>query len=575
MAGNYSFSDSLFSSHEFAAKYKINSLLGQGGFGSVYKATQLSTGQDVAIKVMKPGNEADSQSIVERFRREMRLCAKFSHPNIVRLIDSGHEQDEGMFTVFEFVPGHTLHKLPTENNRLSPAQAKDLMLQVLDALACAHDHGVLHRDLKPDNIMISQTRRGFHVKLLDFGISTLFGEAASDLSRITATKGFVGTYAYTSPEHLHGKELTPASDLYSWGLIFLECLQGRRVMAGETIAKLFFEQMSDQPVPMPAWLQAHPLGDLLSQVLEKNPQTRLGNAANIADLLSNIDVNDLTAPPNIEANNPTVVSGTPPQYGQPSTPPYQSPPSASSPQASQYSQKPAPSSNSAHTAHSHSSQNHTSLGHNTSGQYSRPEDWSNLASVQADLARLRQQQSLQSRRRDAMNALVLRLRKNRGGQLTDSLRDITCSAAEILDSARVSIWTLAEDRQSIRCLDLFERQYNTHSSGGILEAQHYPSYFEALNAELAIAADDVFFHSSTRELLDYCSSLGISSMLDAPIWVGGRMYGVLCHEHIGTMRKWTEDEFSLAASLADTASLALASHQRNQLENALTGIKFD
>ena len=574
MAGNHSFSDSLFASPEFAAKYKINSLLGQGGFGSVYKATQLSTGQDVAIKVMKPGNEAESQSVIERFRREMRLCAKFSHPNIVRLIDSGHEQDEGMFTVFEFVPGHTLHNLPSENNRLTPAQAKDLMLQVLDALACAHDHGVLHRDLKPDNIMISPSHRGFHVKLLDFGISTLFGEAASDLSRITATKGFVGTYAYTSPEHLHGKELTPASDLYSWGLIFLECLQGRRVMAGETIAKLFFEQMSDQPVPVPAWLQAHPLGDLIRQVLEKNPLVRLDNATTIADRLANIDVSDLRAPNNIEADNPTVVSGArPPDYGQYSTPPQTSSRPNAFTSASHTSQR-SPQQAAPQTRNSSQPQSAFTSGNNSSGQYTRPDDWSNLASVQADLARLRQQQSLQTRRRDAMSALVLRLRKTRGGQLTESLRDITCTAAEILDSARVSIWTLSEDRQSIRCLDLFERQYNTHSSGGILESLHYPSYFEALNEELAIAADDVFYHSSTRELLDYCSSLGISSMLDAPIWVGGRMYGVLCHEHIGTMRKWTEDEFSLAASLADTASLALASHQRSLLENALTGVKF-
>lgn len=575
MAGNHSFSDSLFASPEFAEKYKINSLLGQGGFGSVYKATQLSTGQDVAIKVMKPGCEAESQSVIERFRREMRLCAKFNHPNIVRLIDSGHEQDEGMFTVFEFVPGHTLHKLPTENNRLTPVQAKDLMLQVLDALACAHDHGVLHRDLKPDNIMISQARRGFHVKLLDFGISTLFGEAASDLSRITATKGFVGTYAYTSPEHLHGKELTPASDLYSWGLIFLECLQGRRVMAGETIAKLFFEQMSDQPVPVPAWLQAHPLGDLIRQVLEKNPLARLDNATSIADQLASINVSDLRVPKNIEADNPTVVSGArPSNYEQSSTPPQASSRPNAFTSVSHTSQR-SPQQAAPQTHYSAQPQSTFTSGNITSGQYSRPEDWSNLASVQADLARLRQQQSLQTRRRDAMSALVLRLRKTRGGQLTESLRDITRSAAEILDSARVSIWTLAEDRQSIRCLDLFERQHNTHSSGGILEAQHYPSYFEALNEELAIAADDVFYHSSTRELLDYCSSLGISSMLDAPIWVGGRMYGVLCHEHIGTMRKWTEDEFSLAASLADTASLALASHQRSLLENALTGAKFD
>lgn len=536
MAGLNSHSDALFSRPEFASKYSIESLLGQGGFGAVYKATQLSTGQDVAIKVMKPTGESEHQGLIERFRREMRLCAKFSHPNIVRLIDSGHEFEEGLFTVFEFVPGYTLHKLPANRERLTPTEARDIMLQVLDALACAHDHGVLHRDLKPDNIMISETHRGLHIRLLDFGISTLFGEAASDLSRITATKGFVGTYAYTSPEHLHGKTLTPASDLYSWGLIFLECLQGRRVIAGETIAKLFFEQMSDQPVPMPEWLKTHALGELLSEALDKNAITRLQSASQAAKRLAAIDLSTLDIPEDSEAHKATIVS------------------------PSQLEQQ---------MRQSFAAQQSGSVITQPSG------NWSDLASVQADLARLRQQQSLQSKRREAMNALVLRLRKTQGGSLTDSLRDITSSAAKILDVARASIWTIADNRKSIRCLDLYEQLNGRHASGAVLEEQYYPSYFDALNEELAIAADDVFAHKATRELLEYCSSLGIASMLDAPIWVGGRMYGVLCHEHVGTMRKWTDDEFTLAASLADTASLALAAHQRNQLESALTGVKFD
>lgn len=537
MAGLNSYSDALFSRPEFASKYSIDSLLGQGGFGAVYKATQLSTGQDVAIKVMKPTSESEQQGLIERFRREMRLCAKFSHPNIVRLIDSGHEYEEGLFTVFEFVPGFTLHKLPAKRDRLSPCEARDIMLQVLDALACAHDHGVLHRDLKPDNIMISETHRGLHIRLLDFGISTLFGEAASDLSRITATKGFVGTYAYTSPEHLHGKTLTPASDLYSWGLIFLECLQGRRVIAGETIAKLFFEQMSDQPVPMPEWLKDHALGKLLAEALDKNAATRLQSASEAAKRLAAIDVTTLEIPEDNEANKATVVS--PSQLEQQ--------------MRESFSGRASEQARSARSS----------------------ENWSDLDSAQADLARLRQQQALQAKRREAMNALVLRLRKTQGGSLTDSLRDITSSAAKILDVGRASIWTIADNRKSIRCLDLYEQLTGSHTSGAVLEAQSFPSYFDALNEELAISADDVFSHNATRELLEYCSSLGIASMLDAPIWVGGRMYGVLCHEHVGTMRKWTEDEFSIAASLADTASLALAAHQRNQLESALTGVRFD
>src|SRR5262245_18744447 len=137
----------------FQGSYEILSPLGAGRFGWVYKARQRSTGQDVAIKILRllPGDTpADIENQHARFRREMRLCAGLSHPNIVRLIDSGEAVDGMLYAVFEHVPGTTLREVLAEERTLQVPEALHLMTQVLDALACAHARGVVHRDLKPD-----------------------------------------------------------------------------------------------------------------------------------------------------------------------------------------------------------------------------------------------------------------------------------------------------------------------------------------------------------------------------------------------------------------------------------------
>jgi serine/threonine protein kinase len=257
----------------FQGGYEVLSPLGGGRFGWVYKARQLSTGQDVAIKILRvlPGDTAaDIQNQTERFRREMRLCAGLSHPHIVRLIDSGESSDGTLYAVFEYVPGATLREVLTAEGRLSVAEALHLMGQVLDALACAHARGVVHRDLKPENIMVTRTGVRRHALVLDFGLGGFIREAESwALPRLTAAHEMMGTPCYAAPEQLRGEPPTARSDLYSWGLILLECLTGEAAVGGASAPDVIMRQLGPEPVAIPASFRGERLGRLLEVVTAK------------------------------------------------------------------------------------------------------------------------------------------------------------------------------------------------------------------------------------------------------------------------------------------------------------------
>lgn len=258
-------------------RYEIIDELGAGGFGTVYSAQQLATGQLVAIKVLRwpdhPAGGLDKR--IARFRREMQLCAQMHHPNIVRLIDSGSLPQGFLYLVFEFLPGQNLATILANEGRLETQETCYLMLQVLDALACAHAEGVVHRDLKPANIMIVPTGARRNAIVLDFGVGVL----AKDLHlpeqlRITATGEALGTPFYAAPEQLQGQPPTARSDLYAWGLVFLECLTGERVIGGSSIAEVVFKQLSPEPIALPDTLVDHPLGYLLARATTKAPAAR-------------------------------------------------------------------------------------------------------------------------------------------------------------------------------------------------------------------------------------------------------------------------------------------------------------
>ncbi|MBN1210578.1 MAG: TOMM system kinase/cyclase fusion protein [Myxococcaceae bacterium] len=258
----------------FQDRYEILSKVGEGGFSQVYRARQRVTGQEVAVKVLRHLHATDEGNVA-RFQREMRLCARLYHPNIVRLIDSGRTEQGQLYTVFEYVPGRTLGDVLAAEGALPVWEAAHLMLQVLDALGCAHRLGVVHRDLKPQNIMLTSTGVRRNALVLDFGLGTLTDEERKeDLSRITRTQEMLGTPAYAAPEQLRGETVTARADLYAWGLIFLECLTGQRVLAAGPLHEIIFKQLGAEPIPLPEWLREHRLGRLLRRALEKDPRAR-------------------------------------------------------------------------------------------------------------------------------------------------------------------------------------------------------------------------------------------------------------------------------------------------------------
>ncbi|WP_437760410.1 protein kinase domain-containing protein [Sorangium sp. So ce1389] len=281
-------------------RYQVLGHLGSGGHSVVYEARQLVTTQRVALKLLRPealrrSRETGSQEA--RFEREMQVIAQLSHPHIVRLLDAGRLPDGELYLALEYVDGETLTARCQRTRGIEPNEAKRLMLQVLDAIGFAHERGVIHRDLKPHNIMVAASGKRTHAKVLDFGIAALIGDArAADYRALTPTGEFNGTPAYMAPEQLVQSTPTTAADIYAWGLTFLECLMGVPVMHEATVAEVIFRQLSPEPVPIPRALRGHPLGALLAQATAKSPAHRFRSARDAYELLEACDVTAIPWP---------------------------------------------------------------------------------------------------------------------------------------------------------------------------------------------------------------------------------------------------------------------------------------
>jgi TOMM system kinase/cyclase fusion protein len=274
-------------------RYRLLHSLGSGSGGHVHKAVQISTGQIVAVKVLDV-SESDTSVAdrrIERFRREIAICSTLYHPDIVRLVDSGELNAYTQFAVFEYIPGTTLAELLREEGMLTVRRAKRLMTQLLSPLAHAHANGIAHRDLKPSNIMVMQDGVSERVKILDFGISV--ATERKELPRLTLSHEWVGTPAYAAPEQLRGEPANAKSDLYAWGLMFLECLTGVAAIGGKWLVDIIEQQLRPIPHTLPERLSLHRLGALLSRVLEKDPTRRPQDARQLLTMLERISTDDL------------------------------------------------------------------------------------------------------------------------------------------------------------------------------------------------------------------------------------------------------------------------------------------
>jgi len=219
-------------------RYRIIGLLGRGGMGEVYRATDLTLGHPVALKFL-PEEAARNQRLLERFHGEVRVARLVSHPNVCRVYDIG--EVEGMpFISMEYVDGEDLGSLLRRIGRLPADKALEIARKLCAGLAAAHDKGVLHRDLKPANIMLDG--RG-QVLITDFGLAALSGQ-------IQAHEIRHGTPAYMAPEQLAGKEVTPASDIYSLGLVLYEIFAGKRAFEADTLDGLLKQEESSAPTSL-------------------------------------------------------------------------------------------------------------------------------------------------------------------------------------------------------------------------------------------------------------------------------------------------------------------------------------
>lgn len=256
-------------------RYEIQRLIGEGGMANVYLAKDTILDRKVAVKVLR-GDLAGDEKFVRRFQREALSASSLSHPNIVEIYDVG--EDEGNFyIVMEYIEGKTLKQLIKKRGVLSLPETMDIMLQLLDALATAHDSYIIHRDIKPQNIMIKESGL---VKITDFGIAMALNSA-----QLTQTNSVMGSVHYLPPEQASGKGSTIRSDIYSLGILMFEMLSGKVPFKGDSAVEIALKHMKE---PLPSVKEINPVvpqsvENIILKASAKNPKNRYRDVREMAD----------------------------------------------------------------------------------------------------------------------------------------------------------------------------------------------------------------------------------------------------------------------------------------------------
>jgi serine/threonine protein kinase len=269
----------------FAGKYRVESLLGEGGMGRVYRATQLSLDKTVCLKVLRKEVAKDSDTQA-RFQREARAASRLNHPNSIQVMDFGATEEGELYLTMEFVKGRDLQQLLSKEYPLAEKRVAHIICQVLDALEEAHTQHVIHRDLKPENIMVAEMRGDpDFVKVLDFGIAKI--QDGGGQTKLTQAGLVCGTPEYMSPEQARGLELDARSDVYSAGVILYQMVTGTLPFSADNPIGYVTAHLTDVPEPASKRRAdlSKGLSDLIDRTLSKDRNKRPATAKLMRDEL--------------------------------------------------------------------------------------------------------------------------------------------------------------------------------------------------------------------------------------------------------------------------------------------------
>jgi serine/threonine-protein kinase len=299
--------------HTLAGRYEIREAIGEGNFSVTYRATDKVLGRDVAVKVLRE-QYVQHAGFASRFENEARAAALISHPNVIQVFDYGREDDIA-FIVMQYVPGLSLKEYIRDNDPLSIEESTEFTRQILDGLAAIHDAGIIHRDIKPQNVLMSNQRL---LKLTDFGIARLDSASAG----LTESGTALGTAAYMAPEQASGQTLGHETDLYAVGVILYEMTTGELPFPGDNAVQVMYRHVNEEPSPPRAINPGIPttIEAFIMRAMSKDPGARFPSARAMRDALDSPGMvamsrrrEPVVDPAGVTAVSTAVVAGAPPR----------------------------------------------------------------------------------------------------------------------------------------------------------------------------------------------------------------------------------------------------------------------